>query len=173
MNCSDWEREIASESGAAGLEAHLQQCARCREFAREIEANRAAMQQLTVHPAAFAAVRRRVLDDIQSRRRRAIWWQVPAAAAILVACGVILSVIFLQPRTKPGIAKPPVVAVRTPPQVTAPARNVARSPRRPRPRAHVVPARMAVHARQESLTVKMLTNDPDVIIIWLVDQKGD
>jgi hypothetical protein len=28
-------------------------------------------------------------------------------------------------------------------------------------------------AAKEPLVVKMLTNDPDVIIVWLIDQKGD
>lgn len=171
MNCSDWEREIASESGAPGLEEHLQQCARCHEFAREIEANRTALQQLTVHPASLDAVRRRVLDDIQARRRR-IWWQWPVAAALLAACGVILSVIFLEPRRKPEIPKLTVIAVKTPGQVTAPPHTVAVTHHRPHLRVSTPKARVAAGA-QETLQVKMLTNDPDVIIIWLVDQKGD
>src|SRR5215472_14772642 len=59
MNCSDWEQQIASEQDSAELDEHLRGCERCREFAGEIEKNRAAlielMAELTIDPAAFAA----------------------------------------------------------------------------------------------------------------------
>jgi len=36
-----------------------------------------------------------------------------------------------------------------------------------------VTAQAAPAQESESFTVKMLTDDPNVIIIWLVDKKGD
>jgi len=176
MNCSDWEREIAGESGASGLEEHLAGCERCREFARELDSNRVALRELSVHPAAFDAVRRRVLDEIQAKRRRAIWWAWPVAAA---ACVAILCVMYLLPRTQGPVAptvagipaQAPVVV-----QEKAPVREVARHRgvhRRPGAGRSADAARKSACATCEPLTVKMLTSDPDVIIIWLVDQKGD
>ncbi len=56
MNCTDWEQAIASESESAALEEHLRVCGHCRDFAGELERNRAALQAVEIHPAAFDAV---------------------------------------------------------------------------------------------------------------------
>jgi hypothetical protein len=211
MNCADWEREIAGESSAAGIAEHLQGCERCREFAAEMEANRVALRGLTVHPAAFEAVRRRVLDEIQAEKRPVFWWRwaVVAAAAVVVLCVVY----FVE---RPGVVGPRIAEVpnKAPviSQAPPPARELVRH-RRVRRRLSVAmsgdAARKSACATGmstswgnsnstsgghsngtsytswsgsgigvsgsmcEQLTVKMLTSDPDVIIIWLVDQKGD
>lgn len=171
MNCSEWEREIAAESEAEGLAAHLQGCERCREFASELKANRAALAELTVHPAALAAVRRRVLDEIASRRRRAAWWNWSAVAA--AACLAILCVSYLLPRFENPAAPAPRLAKMDPPKIewTPKPRMQARA-RFTSSGRHVAKAAPARKA-EPIVAVKMLTDDPNVIIIWLVDQKGD
>jgi hypothetical protein len=68
MNCSEWEREIASDVESDGLQDHLKVCPNCRAFAREIEENRAALQSLAVDGAALDAVRSGVLAEIRSHR---------------------------------------------------------------------------------------------------------
>lgn len=178
MNCSEWEREIAGESASAGLEEHLAGCARCREFARELDANRVALRELTVHPAAFDAVRRRVLDEIQAKKRRAIWWAWPAVAA--AACMAIFCLVYFMPSTHGPVATKLVqIPVKSAPRVAqaAPVTKVVRHPGvhhwRPGVARSADAARKNACATCEPLTVKMLTSDPDVIIIWLVDQKGD
>jgi predicted dithiol-disulfide oxidoreductase (DUF899 family) len=65
MNCPDWEQDGED----------------CPEF----EENAAAMRDLNVPPAAFAAVRQRVLSEIQAKKRRAAWfagrpWLQPRAS---------------------------------------------------------------------------------------------
>jgi hypothetical protein len=176
MNCSDWEREIAGESESAGLSEHLQGCGRCQEFARELDANRVALRELTVHPAAFVAVRRRVLDEIQAKRRRAFWWGWPAAAA---AAAAILCLVYLAPRVQNPVApKVAWIAVQAPVVVhqAPPVQEVVRHRgvhRRPDVGMSADAARKSACATCQPLMVKMLTSDPDVIIIWLVDQKGD
>ena len=163
MNCSNWEQEIASESESAGLEAHLKECERCRDFAREIDENRAALLSLETHPAALHAVRRRVLNEIQAKRRRRAWWAWSAAAA--AACFAIVFAARVASWTNPA---PPRVAPIVTHAVPSANPSVPRHAvmRRPRHARHE-------QAKSEPLVVKMLTDDPNVIIIWLVDKKGD
>jgi predicted anti-sigma-YlaC factor YlaD len=163
MNCSEWEREIAGESQSVALEEHLKVCANCRAFAREIEDNRAALQSLGVDGAAFDAVRGRVLGEIQTRRRRTAAWAWSAAAA---ACVAILCASFVVPRFQnpppprpPEFAKAPKLVEWT----VQPARQTVRVSHRHAPAV----------ANVEPLVIKMLTNDPDVIVVWLIDPKGD
>jgi hypothetical protein len=169
-NCSDWEQEIAGETESAGLEEHLGACEHCREFAQELEKNSAALRELTVNPAAFDAVRRRVVGEIQAKRRRAMWWTWSAVAA--AACIAILCVSYVLPRFERPAAPAALVAKKDAPKIewTLP-RSVGRRVHHKssgRFVAQATPVRKA-----EPLVVKMLTNDPNVIIIWLVDQKGD
>jgi hypothetical protein len=172
MNCSDWEQEIASESESVALEEHLRACGHCRDFAGEVERNRAAMQAVEIHPAAFDAVRLRVLDEIRAKKRRVAWWAWSAVAA--AACVAILCVsLVLQSWKNPAPPKL-VFATKNPPVIErAPAPLVVRAHHRVRRHFGPVTASAGPAYKPEPLVVKMLTNDPDVIIIWLVDQKGD
>jgi hypothetical protein len=169
MNCSDWELEIAGESESVALEEHLRVCARCRDFAGELELNRAALQAVAIHPAAFDAVRLRVLDEIRAKKQRGAWWTWSAVAA--AACVAMLCVAAMQTWKNPAPPKP-LIAVKNPPRIEW-------TPTRLRPvvRTHhrfgPVSASAGPAQKPEPLVVKMLTDDPNVIIIWLVDQKGD
>ena len=168
MNCMEWEREIASESGSVELDEHLAVCASCREFAREIEANRAAIQALAVDPSAYSALRRGVLDRIQAERRRRGWWTWSAAAA---ACVAIFTVSMLVSRFHSLAPPAPVAFAKSPPKI-----EWTPAPHRIRPgvrHAHGLEVAHNVPARSEPLVVKMLTNDTDIIIVWLVDPKGE
>jgi len=161
MNCSECERQIASELESALLDRHLNECASCRAFAEEIAANRAALRPLEIQPAALDAVRSRVLGEIRSQQRRFRWWTWPAAMA---ACAALVCALFISPRFRNPAPPQPVEFAKAPRlehwTVSEPVRPAAR-------------VRAATVATREPLVVKMLTNDPDVIIVWLVDQKGD
>jgi hypothetical protein len=168
MNCPEWEREIAGESESVALEEHLDVCGQCRDFARELELNRAALQTGEIHPAAFDAVRLRVLDEIRAKKRRGAWWAWSAVAA--AACMAMLCVlVFLQGWKNPAPPKP-LVAAKNPPKI-----EWTPAPVHPRVlhKFGPVTASAGPAHHPEPLVVKMLTNDPNVIIIWLVDQKGD
>lgn len=181
MNCLEWEREIASESESAGLAEHLGVCANCREFAREVEANHAALSETAVHPAAFTAVRARVRAEIQASRRRRAWWMWSAAAAAV--CVAILSVSYLVMPKRVAPAKVAPVVAQVAPVAPTPQQTVASQPRLSntrrasvRKRTHkfgLVADHSAPAQKTEPLVIKMLTNDPNVIIVWLVDPKGD
>jgi len=174
MNCLDWEQEIAGESESVALVEHLRVCGQCREFADELERNRAALQAVAIHPAAFDAVRLRVSDEIRAKKRRGAWWAwsaVAAAACVAVLCASIV----LQNWKKPA-PPTPVIAAKDPPKIEwtpAPMQPVARAHQRVPHKFGPVTASAGPAHKPEPLVVKMLTNDPNVIIIWLVDQKGD
>ena len=171
MTCLDWELEIAGDSESEALREHLQQCESCREFAVEIASNREALRTLPVDPAAFELVRGRVMAGIGNapRHGRSGWVWAAAVAACLAMIAVSLTWLRFPsaPRTKGtelAIAPPPLV----PPEPLEKVQN--RGPHR-----H---AKMLARARRpssstESLVVKMLTDDPNVVIIWIADQKGD
>ena len=160
MSCMEWEHDIASELESLELDEHLGVCATCRQFAHELEANRVALRWMEIDAQTFDQVRRRVIAEIQAEKRRKAWWMWPVAAA---ACIVILwGALESRPWSRfENPARPGLVGFsKAPPKI-----EWSVKPVRPRPASFA--------ARREPLVVKMLTNDPNVIIIWLVDQKGD
>jgi predicted anti-sigma-YlaC factor YlaD len=174
MNCSEWEQEIAGESESVAVEEHLRACVHCREFADELERNRAALQAVEIHPAAFDAVRLRVLSEIRAKKQRGAWWAWPAVAA--AACVAVLCVSVFLPSWKNPAPPKPLVAAKDPVVMVssiAPVQQVVKAHHRPIHKFGPVSASAGPAHKPEPLVVKMLTNDPNVIIIWLVDQKGD
>jgi hypothetical protein len=160
MNCPDWEQDSAE------LAEHLKVCEDCREFER----NAAAMRELTIAPAEFAVVRQRVVSEIQAKKRRTVWWTWSAVAA--AACVVIVCVSYALPRWQNPAAPAAVVAKMDPPKIWLTPKPVTRRVRQKssgRSLAQAAPVRKT----EPLAVVKMLTDDPNVIIIWLVDQKGD
>jgi hypothetical protein len=156
MNCPDWEQNSAE------FAEHVKVCEHCREF----EKNAAALRELTIPPAAFAAVRRRVLSEIQAKKRRTMWWTWSAVAA---ACVAILGVVYLAPSPQRPAA---LVARKDPPKIEWTARPVFHRVHHKSSGRSLAQAR-PVRKSEPLAVVKMLTDDPNVIIIWLVDQKGD
>jgi anti-sigma factor RsiW len=174
MSCPAFEPLIAlyvagdaTGGEAAQVEEHLPGCAACRELLEDLQTTQSSLMDLRtepVDPALLAAVRAGVLSRIE-RRRRLVW---PWAAAL--AAAMSLAAILLAPARKPDPPPMPVAVARPPaPAIQPPLRDhpVSRPKvRRPRPRSK--PEKPA-----EPLVVKMLTDDPDVVIIWIVDQTGD
>lgn len=175
MNCRDWEERIALYAGgdlpreeAVETEGHLRNCASCREFAaalREYAAwMREAHQELPAQ-ADFAAMRAGVLEWLE-RRRRPFPWGL-AWAGGLAATAALFLLLWRSPRSEPAqpapqvgaVTKPPVQAVEDPP---------------PRPaRRHRRVHTSGSQKPPEPLLVKLITDDPDVVIYWIVDAKGD
>lgn len=176
MNCEQWEMSIAlavegdlPEAEAAELRLHLETCAGCRQFAAEMKASQEALHSLAEESLPFLAVRQRVMAQVAPRRRpMGRLWGLAAVAAVIV---VMLGVRFAGRQEVP--APPPVRVAVAPPRIDVP------------PAAPVPPVRQVVRpvrhvnrpapvpAATEPLVVKMLTPDPDVVIYWLVDTKGE
>ena len=113
--------------------------------------------------AVLADVRASTLGKIRRDRRRPWLWGIAAvAAALLLAAGLSLrteptEVVVVRPAPIP----PPIVARALPP---AAPRLV------PVPRASRPSARRAL--AKEPMKIQMMTDDPDVVIIWLVGEEG-
>ena len=178
MNCREWEEAIALYA-AGDLEArrrleveqHLGACPGCQIFAggmREcLEAMREAHRQ-EIGEASYAAVRARVLAKLQP----APWWRrrwVQASALAALACGALwLALVDWQIRRP---VAPPAVTMARPaaPPIEAPV-LVARARPLPRRRSHP-PRTPKPKPAEEPLTVRMVTDNPDVVIYWITDPK--
>jgi len=178
MTCREYEPLIAlyveGDLNDRDVERHLAECSDCRELLEDLRVSQAALKELSVVDAAFlSAVRSGVLGRIERRRRRAWPWiaALAAAAALIVA-------VSTAPRKPPLIAKvqgpsggaDPLVRGRPPgrPSVIA---QAAPRPKRSRPGGRLRTRGSAPPS--EPLVVKMLTDDPNIVIIWLVEQRGD
>ena len=186
---------------ACEIQAHVLICGPCRSLEtslRESQSMLKSLRQDTVSAAALSAVRTRVLAEI-SGRSRPLWgrWVYAMTGALFV---VFLSVGLVWYRAKDtqtqqvvvGNPLPPPAAVPltrgtmtvVPPPAVGPLSEVAKS----NVNEHVsvsVPLREGDGRRRRQgvahtpnpiespkpLMVKLLTDDPNIVIYWLVDQK--
>jgi len=174
MTCSEYEPLIAlyvegdlvDGDVERGVAQHLAECAGCREVLADLQASQALLKEFgseAVDPAFLSAVRAGVLDRTERRR---VWPWIAACAA-----SVALVVVLVAPRKSA-----PVPVART-------AQAVSVEPQRPlldgrgsvaAPTPAAVKPRKRAHKRAaEPLVVKMFTDDPNIVVIWLVDQPGD
>ncbi len=184
MTCKGWEERIALWTGGdldpvaeAGVRTHLAECAACRSFASEMEDTMGRLRAAHREPIAagyYTAVRARVLDRLaRERSPRRMWaWVVGLAAALALAGVLVTSRPAERPRAPLAAVRrpePPIVEARVPEPV-APAVPSAREA----PVARSVPSpRVEVAALEEPLVVRLVTDDPDVVIYWIADRKGE
>jgi anti-sigma factor RsiW len=159
------EGDLAARK-AVRLERHLAECAECRAFAARMESSQAAVKALAAEPAdesALREVRARVLARIaaeQPRPRAFPLWRW-AAVAVLISISVTGYVIpNLIPTLPPPPPGPTPVAFVQP--IVPPPREVARVVRVRKPKPVV--------KKSEPLLVKLETNDPNVVIYWIVGE---
>jgi anti-sigma factor RsiW len=187
MNCSEWEERLALYAGgdlppgeAAQVERHLGECAGCQVFLSGVTAALSVLQEAHAEQPAeahLAAVRARVLGELEHRQRRR--WLVWGLAAGMAALFMIAAVALRPVRREVPAPPLPRVAVTQPPAVhLLPNESVV--PVRPARLAHRKHSRQrpAVEApelapQQEPITVKLMTDDPDVVIYWITDNRGD
>jgi Putative zinc-finger len=197
MKCERIETSIAlylegdlRGSKIRSVEEHLRCCARCREFAEGLRASQAMLRSLGGEPMAVEAlqgVRARVLNDIAAGRagapERRVWtrWRMAAAAA-LAGLLILAGESMLRRHSKaPVPGAPEVTAI--PKSAGAPSvRYNSEAPGKAvRSRPRMVAARRRARHNQaltaaarnrqkpQPLVVKLLTNDPNVVIYWLID----
>ena len=174
MSCSKYETDIALYAGGdlpagriASVEAHLAECADCRALAEELRASQVLLSELRDAPledAMVAQVRQRVLADVSAQRRQParLYWKLALAAAL------VLTAILVWPR---HAAKqvPTVPVARVEPAGIVPAARPSLVPVRHR----VVRRRRRVPTAQPGppLLVQFVTDDPNIVVYWLIDQK--
>lgn len=154
MKCSDCQAQIFERELDHGALAHLTGCEECRALDHEVRLNTEAL----------ASMREEIIPARRVRR----WPGVVAAIAAALIAAVAVS---YEPIRVP---EPPVpmaaVLPQNPPPVAEPVLPVA-----PRPAKKVAVARRKPPATaqpvEEPLLVKFLTDDPDVVIYWLIDPK--
>lgn len=179
MSCDKFEPLIAlyiendlAQAEAQAVESHLAGCDACREFAAEMRESQAALKALRtefVDDAVLLQVRTEVLSAASHRQRAVAWPRYAIAAGLVLA---LLAGWMWQIRPKAALEPRPIAAsVSVPPlPVTVPASQPRARTRVARTRTHRPQA--APVFKSEPLVVKMITDDPQVVIYWLVDQNG-
>jgi anti-sigma factor RsiW len=162
------ERDLP-ESEVCLLERHLEACPDCREFAAEMRESQAALKSLRTdfgEEAVFGEIRVEVLSRLSVPRKTAAWPRYAVAAMLLV--GLCAGWLWYT-RPAASLAFPPRIAAIASPPVTP----TSALPQRVHPaRVRRHRARPAPAFRSEPLVVKIVTDDPQVVIYWLVDQNG-
>lgn len=190
MNCPSFEKLIAlwvegdlPGRDAGAVEKHLRTCSPCRVFSQELKASQAALKTLrqdTVEETVFEGVRARVLNNLPAEKARPgiPAWRYALAASLIVVLAV--SLLKLAPRSKVRttlapqtisnqagkLAAGPAPGLLPHPSLRSPkAGSLARRSRR------VLTARAATDRLPPSqpLTIKLVTDNPQVVIYWLVD----
>jgi anti-sigma factor RsiW len=176
MNCSKFVNDIALYAGGdlpdgriAPVEAHLAQCSDCRALSDELRAGQALLGELRDEPLEdlmVAQVRRRVMAQVgvAPRQPSRLYWKLALAAALLLAA------VLLWPRHAARHFTAPLVARVEPPHVTqAPRISMARARHRIVRRHH----RRAPATAETGppLLVQFVTDNPNIVVYWLVDQK--
>jgi anti-sigma factor RsiW len=178
------------------LEAHLQQCADCGGLAKELRQSQAILKSLreeSVAPAALSEVRQRVLSGIEStwmtRIERLLFGGLRGRYAIAgVALVTILSGSLWYSRQSSEVPAPAIAVVddgsdmNPSPLPAAPPPQEIQTPAKPpvvkttsiralRPRV-TPPPETQPEAEPKQVMVKLLTDDPNIVIYWLLEQNG-
>jgi len=170
MSCSDWEGRIALYSGgdldpaeAAAVERHVAECVGCQILLGGL---RESLQFLHeghsegIEEAHLTSVRSRVMADL---RGRTPWWRPVWVYGVVAAAVLVLA--RPSPPRLPKVAKMDAL-----PRVVAPMQTPPLPESRPKPRR---PRAIRPPAAAETVLVKLETNNPDVVIYWITETKGD
>jgi hypothetical protein len=183
VSCRGWEERIALHAGgdlaegAAEVERHLAECAACRALLGEVRGSlaelRAAHAQ-EIPAAAYTALRTRVMAEVGRAGIRRWAWEWAAAAAVAIVLAAVGAKHEMRVEPLPVVAlAPPAVIPRggSGPGMPGPYRNGG-----PAPHAGTGHARsgMPPHKRRpETILVKLETGNPDVVIYWIAETKGE
>lgn len=188
MTCQECELALAGEEREEErrslvddyVEAHIAECSACREFALELRENSEALRALAMEPLPASP---KVAFAVPLRHQQIGWWAGVAAVLVLgfaslwftirmpagrsprvptaTAPQQIASVAALESRTEPRSESAPAQVVSN----RAPARfRKATSPMRGQVRS-----RSQQNGESRILQIKMLTDDPDVVIYWQIE----
>jgi anti-sigma factor RsiW len=188
MNCGDWEERIALYAGgdlpaaeASGVERHVAECAGCQLLLSGLRESLELLRETHAEPveaAHYAAVRARVLSELERGRRP--WWRQAWVYAMVVAAMVVSVAVWPRAPKRIAVVNPPMASPVPPvPSVaqiklgTVSERPALPRHRRPSPKSAVEVIAVKVEKPAEPLVVKLLTDDPDVIIYWITDTKGE
>ena len=160
MKCEECELLLAQNEVDVdpAVEAHVAECRNCRSLRLELQANAHVLRGLAEE----------VMPPVTAPGRGFPWWKwTSAAAALIITVGAAW--FASRPVKPPHIVSIDVNVTGIVPKAATAPYVKAEIPTTLTPAAiPTVPA-----ADTEPLRVKMLTPDPDVVIYWLIDQKGE
>jgi len=166
MSCKEWEERVALHVGgdlpaeiASAVERHLAGCSGCQVLWSGLRESLELLQAAHAEPlppAAYTAVRARVLAELSMRRQP--WWRWAAG----LAAAALLLLVALAVRPLPKVEPLPPLALAVPPAPSVRAMAIP-APPRPKPRPHLAAA------PRQPLLVRLVTNDPNVVIYWIAD----
>jgi anti-sigma factor RsiW len=176
------------ESERQRVESHLRTCAECWDLTEDLRDSQAIFKSLrkdVPNQAMLSAVRARVLEDVAGMESGS-WFSrffpfgfrqraTLAGIALLIIGGGGL---WLGRGPEAPVVPPPPVAVSlqvAPEMVTPPVSlPVSRPPAaKPRIRRQTPATVRQDQEPQQQVTIRLVSDDPNVIIYWLGDEKGD
>jgi hypothetical protein len=171
MTCQECELGLASEDRSDLIDRHLAGCAACREFALELRVNGEVLGSFAREPMPALP---QGLVIARPLRQQVAWWAAVAAVLVLgfVSSWAIMRTHRPSPHFLPLSLAPAQIAGSGGAQAVP---FHARQAETPAPRrTGAAPVRhRAPKSWQESephiLQVKMLTDDPDVVIYWQIE----
>jgi hypothetical protein len=183
VNCTDVENLAALAAGGdlmphelRVLKSHLAECAGCAMRAARLQESQALLRGLAdepFEPAALDVIRRGVFAKIQGPTAVTvpIWRWAFGGATLLFTAGLLWVHFSPRPgylRRLPASAPPANVeqARQMAPRPAPDTRVTAQHRRARRPRA----AKPVITASRQPLLVKFLTDDPDVVVYWIVEE---
>lgn len=201
MTCAIWEERVALFAGgdlgaaeAAAVERHLSQCAACSALAADLRWELDALRQAHAEPLAaghYAAVRGRVLAELAKPTPQRVSWPWAWAAALAVAAAAaVLVLVMVRPAAIPAPPLPRLVAVTPMVERPVPGERVRQARKLVRP-THAEPPGLPAIEQQKPVVaevasptppaaedspvrmVQLATDDPNVVIYWLFEEKGE
>lgn len=194
MSCREWEGAIAllvdGDTAEAGLAEHLEGCGDCSRLLQDLRADQERLQRAPeIGSAVCGAVRQEALRRIA--RRRIAWGHWAAAAA--AAAALLVAGIWLRPEVPTN--GPIAIESQAPALRTIEKPVMAQAHTAPKPRRRVRPAKapsvaprdadweravaewFPVETRRErrgsqsEVAMQIQTSDPDVVILWLKEER--
>jgi hypothetical protein len=159
MKCEECELLLAQHEDEVdrAVEAHVAGCPNCQSLWVELRANAPALRALAEE----------VMPPVTVPERGFPWWKWTSAAAALI---ITLTAAWFASRP----AKPPHIV-----SIDVKVTGVVPKAEAPYVKAEIpttltpVATSILPVVDTEPLRVKMLTPDPDVVIYWLIDPKGE
>jgi anti-sigma factor RsiW len=190
----DLERDLTRD-----LESHLTVCDECRVFVEELRESQVGVRQLRseiVEASSLNRVRANVLDQVRAIQERRTWldrisillwggfrWRYAVLGSVaLLAVSIMVWRLTLKQSTVAPVV--PQVAVIAPAPLAAtaeaetpkptPIKRTVTARKRLKTAAPAEPAAVAVidKPKPPDTVMKILTDDPNVVIYWLIEQTG-